>query len=760
MINDGQYKIIESTTQEKVVKAIILLAVWIGVSLFSMASAKAQYVRGSVNLATNAASNLEALTERIIIAELFPGADRIGGVERTEDGNNPAAVVLDKADNILGFVFINTDYVSAIGYSGKPIHIAIAMGNDGLIKGAKLLKHSEPIVLIGIPAAKIEAFINGYKAINVVDIAAAEADVGTPADIVSGATVTIIVIDDAIKRSSVLFAQSRGIGNLKVQGAATKKLKPGPWEPSDWDTLMGDGSVRHLVLTAGDVNQAFIEHGNEKAISRPIKGDEKALFIDLHTALVSQPQIGKTLLGAREYKNLTDRLGEDQHAILIMANGQYSYRGSGFVRGGIFDRFQVVQGVSTWLFRDKVYKNMGEVPSGPKFSEVGLFRLPDDSEFDPTQPWRVQLLIQRPIGPIQKAFVNRSLDYILPARFVEDNPQSTSRGVQGDSIFVSAGDEDIKITPIVIKIWENKLPSLFLLGLMMVMLTAIFYGQRWLGRHPRLLKQTRISFLLLTLFWLGWYSNAQLSVVNVMTFAKAFIGDFNWNYFMMDPLLFVLWIAVAASMVLWGRGVFCGWLCPFGALQELTNMVAKKLKVPQIQVPWALHELMLSLKYLIFIGLFGLSLFSMTLAEQLAEIEPFKTAIILKFAREWPYVIYALTLLSVGLFIERFYCRYLCPLGAALAIPARLRTNDWLKRYYQCGNPCQRCANECMVQAIQPDGQIHPNECISCLHCQELYSCDQRCPVMIQKRVRREKMATRNAGSTSTLKKGQKEIQT
>ena len=40
-----------------------------------------------------------------------------------------------------------------------------------------------------------------------------------------------------------------------------------------------------------------------------------------------------------------------------------------------------------------------------------------------------------------------------------------------------------------------------------------------------------------------------------------------------------------------------------------------------------------------------------------------------------------MALLVAGLFVERFYCRYLCPLGAALAIPARLRMFDWLKRY-------------------------------------------------------------------------------
>jgi NosR/NirI family nitrous oxide reductase transcriptional regulator len=141
----------------------------------------------------------------------------------------------------------------------------------------------------------------------------------------------------------------------------------------------------------------------------------------------------------------------------------------------------------------------------------------------------------------------------------------------------------------------------------------------------------------------------------------------------------------------------------------------------------------------LFLGLFGMSLYSTAFAEQLAEVEPFKTSIVLKFAREWPFVVYALTLLAAGLFVERFFCRYICPLGAALAIPGRIRMFEWLRRWRECGSPCQRCANECPVQAIHLDGHINVNECIYCMHCQELYFDDHRCPHMIQVRLKREK---------------------
>src|SRR5512132_4592713 len=149
-----------------------------------------------------------------------------------------------------------------------------------------------------------------------------------------------------------------------------------------------------------------------------------------------------------------------------------------------------------------------------------------------------------------------------------------------------------------------------------------------------------------------------------------------------------------------------------GALQELLNEGARRLRLAQLRLPFTPHERLWPLKYLIFIGLFAVSLNSINLAFVGAEVEPFKTAISLKFIRAWPFVLYAVALLVTGLFVERFFCRYVCPLGAALAIPARIRMFEWLKRHRQCGRECTICEHSCPVQAIHPSGAINPNECI------------------------------------------------
>jgi polyferredoxin len=174
--------------------------------------------------------------------------------------------------------------------------------------------------------------------------------------------------------------------------------------------------------------------------------------------------------------------------------------------------------------------------------------------------------------------------------------------------------------------------------------------------------------------------------------------------------------------------------------------------VPQLRLPFGLHERLWPIKYVVFIGLFALSLGPMLVAQEWAEVEPFKTAIVLRFDRTWPFVVYALGLLGVGLFVERAFCRYLCPLGAAFGIPAKLRLFEWLRRHHQCARPCQICAVGCPVQAIHPDGRINPNECIHCLACQTNYYDDHVCPPMMERRKRRERRAAMLASASAPEK--------
>ena len=190
---------------------------------------------------------------------------------------------------------------------------------------------------------------------------------------------------------------------------------------------------------------------------------------------------------------------------------------------------------------------------------------------------------------------------------------------------------------------------------------------------------------------------------------------------------------MAVAILLWGRGVYCGWLCPFGALQEILGEIAMKLKIPQLTIPHVVHERLWAIKYLILLALFGLSLESLSVAEHYAEVEPFKTTFLLRFDRDWPFILYAVGLLVVSLFNRKAYCRYICPLGAAIAVPSAVRLFDWLKRRKECGKPCQVCAKECEIGAIMPTGEINMRECHYCLDCQMTYHDKVKCPPLAKK---------------------------
>ncbi|MBD1546967.1 regulatory protein NosR [Labrenzia aggregata] len=672
------------------------------------------------------------------VSELVPGADSYG-----EPGKDVPVVPALKGGDTIGWVFLTSDFVSTTGYSGKPIHTLVGIDKDAVLTGVKLVKHSEPIVLVGIPDSKIKAVTRKYAGL---DLKAEATDAGSAhdLDIISGATVTIMVIDDSIIRSGLKVAKSLGLGGLKEDaGASGPKMviDPSRDETADWQSLTGDGSVRRLSLDVAQLNEAFVREGDPRAIARPEKGPETDTYIDMYLALADVPSIGRSLLGDAEYANLKARLKEGEHVLLVMGRGRYSFKGSGYVRGGIFDRIQLVQKDVSVRFHDRQHHKLGEIDAegAPAFKEMDLFTIPADSGFDPAEEFRLQLLVQRPVGAIDKVFLTFDLGYRLPKSYLMVDPASRQTSAAAAPETSQVTENQAAAQKLWMRIWKTRKVDVLILAGAIGVLTLVFFFQMQVTRSERFTFWFRIAFLTFTLVWLGWIENAQLSVVNVLAFFSSLTTEFSWDAFLMDPLVFLLWFSVAAALIFWGRGAFCGWLCPFGALQELTNRIAKLCRIPQFEVPWGLHERLWPVKYMIFLALFGVSLYSLDLAEHYAEVEPFKTAIILKFQRAWPFVAFAVALLLVGLFVERFYCRYLCPLGAALAIPARLRMFDWLKRYRECGNPCQRCARECMVQAIHPEGNINPNECLNCLHCQVLYQHNQKCPVCIKKLAKRKR---------------------
>lgn len=664
------------------------------------------------------------------IEQFFPKATHISEPE----GEYQVRTLADGVGTVYGYAYQSINVTQIPAYSGKPINMQVLLDPQGVIVDAYVLEHHEPILLIGIPEQKLHDFdlkYAGIKADQRVVVGRSSDKSAVTVDAVTGATVTVMVVNEIIMGSAHKVAASLGLVKDNLEARQKPALvRADVYKPASWAELTGNGAIRRLHLTNGQINEAFKGTAAE-GVDEASAEELGETFIDLYAAHLNPPTIGRNLLGDNQYRFLMEELKPGEHAIAVLGSGEYSFKGSGYVRGGIFDRVQVRQFGNIISFRDLDFQRLNDVYAEgiPEFKEMAIFIIREQTGFDPGTPWTLELLVRRQTGPVDGIFTSFELPYQIPEEYIE-RPQPTAEEL---AIIEEAN------RPMWVNIWYQKSFQIGVILVALGLLTVILFLQDKLTKHPTFLKRLRHGYLVFTVVFIGWYALGQLSVVNVLTFVHALVKDFRWELFLTDPVIFILWVFTAASILLWGRGVFCGWLCPFGALQELINEAARKLKIPQYDVPFAVHERLWAIKYIVLLVLFGISLESMMMAEKAAEVEPFKTAITLKFDRQWWFVLYAVALLVVNIFTRKVYCRYVCPLGAGLAITGRFRLFDWLKRRKECGNPCQICANECEVQAIHPDGHINHNECHYCLDCQMTYHNDNKCPPLVNKNKRKKR---------------------
>ena len=127
----------------------------------------------------------------------------------------PVAPVL-KGGETAGWAFLTSDFVGTTGYSGKPIHVVAAISPDAVLTGVRLVGHSEPIVLIGIPDAKMRRLTESYAGIDL-KLEAVEGGSAHDLNIISGATVTVMVIDDSVIRAGLKVARALGLGGLSPE---------------------------------------------------------------------------------------------------------------------------------------------------------------------------------------------------------------------------------------------------------------------------------------------------------------------------------------------------------------------------------------------------------------------------------------------------------------------------------------------------------------------------------------------------------------
>jgi NosR/NirI family transcriptional regulator, nitrous oxide reductase regulator len=672
----------------------------------------------------------ERLTPQVMAVVYPGGAERLG----PEEGSPPAIAVY-QGDKIVAYVFSTLDIIKPRGYSTTPFDVIAGVDLGGRITGAKVVFHNEPHVFDDpVRQTKLDTFLAREAGRPL------RGDEGAlPPDFVAGATVSARAMRAAVRTTAGLVLRPRA---ARTVATAAPALDVDSFKLASWDSLLAAGAVVSRRVTSDEVAAALAQAGASDAkLDVPLrKGD--ALYIDFATALFTLPSVGGNLIGMLNFEDYKRQLPSGGQAIFVASSGPYDFLGNKFFldsEGRRFDRLRVVQDGQTFGFVQNDYRWTTLTAEGVHgVQSAGLFALP--AGFDPTKPWRLEILVNGAgAAPVTVAF---GLDYKVPdaqALAKLDEDERRTGPVAADQTGVADGkDGDFQLdsepppVPPWVEAWHDSRVNVAILAVLLSVLTLIFIFQATLARFRLAHRLVRNGFLLVVLVWLGWTVGAQLSIVNVVNYVKGPFSGVDIGFYLAEPLMVMIAVYTLASLVLIGRGVFCGWLCPFGALQELLGQLSHALRVPQWNPAPALEKRLWMGKYIAAAAVLVVVLTGLDPTATSMEIEPFKTAITSKFIRAWPYVLYAGGLLAIGLFSERAYCRFLCPLGGVLAFLDRLHLLNLLKRRPECGNPCHLCERSCPVRAIENTGKIITAECFQCLDCQVEFYDDKRCPPLVR----------------------------
>jgi polyferredoxin len=228
-------------------------------------------------------------------------------------------------------------------------------------------------------------------------------------------------------------------------------------------------------------------------------------------------------------------------------------------------------------------------------------------------------------------------------------------------------------------------------------------------------KSVRLKYITLgiAVLYMGVYKSQLMSIVNVFGALTANLPIFSYS---LGWYAFAIFTAV--TTLLWGR-IYCGRICAFGALTQLIDaIVPNRLR---IDLPPALERRASYIKYVILFGAIGYFLLTREIGFY-RYIEPFW---MFTFEATTPLWIGLGALLLASIFVRNLYCRFFCPLGAALGLVSTLAPLK-IKRWSECSQ-CALCEKTCEWGAIR-NRKIVMAECVRCDDCERLYDDKTRCP--------------------------------
>lgn len=189
-------------------------------------------------------------------------------------------------------------------------------------------------------------------------------------------------------------------------------------------------------------------------------------------------------------------------------------------------------------------------------------------------------------------------------------------------------------------------------------------------------------------------------------------------------------VVVFIFSAVWGR-IFCGFLCSFGAIQELLFWISKKLFPKKPKVSAELDHILQYLKYVVLVFIVvALWILALPMDSSLSPWGIFGMLIsgnpsVMASAVFTGGFVLLLALLVGSLFVERFFCRYFCPLGALFTLVSGKRLHKIQRNESACIH-CGLCEKACSMSVpILKKDIVSSGRCIDCMQC--LSVCPTNC---------------------------------
>ena len=632
--------------------------------------------------------------------------------------------ILDRTGKEAGYIFETETLAPLPGFSGAPINVLVTLDRDGRFLRAELLEHNEPVFVSGLGEAPFHEFVRQYRGLSIFDSITVGVPYGAASQDESGqiyldgvtkATASVRIAHESILAASLAVARQRMQG-LAGGPSPSPKREDGP--ELNWSSLVEQGIAQHRVITNKELQTAFAdtlwEDDDAEALADP-DGDYMDLWIiDIGPDAIARAVLDDDTMAERD-ELLT--IADHSEPLLLLANGRHGLVSEEFVPNTSPDLLLAEQNGLPIALRH-AHIEVGTAEDVPAFEHRMMIRTDRRLGFNPTMEWDLVIRAIRRHGSFMPEIG------VQEFRTTQSTPEA----------FFNVPKVAV-VRPVWVESALARLVDLVLLSVFLVSLMAVlFFRQHWFAAARRL-RPYRLGILAFTLIFVGFWGQGQLSIVTVIGTLRAAIEKTGFLFLLYDPFSLLVWAAAIVGFFLWGRGLFCGWLCPYGAMQEFADRLGRLIGLKRRQIPERIDRLLKWLKYVLLVLLIVTGFVAPVLNDLLVEVEPFKTAITVGFMREWWYVAYAVGWLVLGLIWFKPFCRYICPLGAFMALGGLLRLRRWIPRRADCGSPCQLCKVRCHYNAIEKDGRVSYSECFQCLDCVSIHDDPVQCvPIVLHAR--------------------------